>query len=135
MQAHTRALVAASAYAVITGKKIAGIFDHTANEQLRIAVECRGTALRGADGERGVAFGGTLPELYDDGDKAFISLEVDGASARGYDRGSQSHFVAEVSDRLIQVYDHGHSAWFAFEVLEIADEPFAQPISDRGRLR
>jgi hypothetical protein len=121
MQAHTRALVAASAYAVITGKKVAGIFDHTANEQLQIAAECRGTGLQGADGDRAVAFGGTLPELYDDGDKAFISLEVDGARARGYDRGSQGHYVAEVSDRVIQLYDHSHSAWFAFEVLEFAD--------------
>jgi hypothetical protein len=135
MQAHTRALVAASAYAVITGKKVAGIFDHTANEQLRIAAECRGTALQGADGERGVAFGGTLPELYDDGDQAFISLEVDGARARGYDRGSQGHYVAEVSDRLIQIYDHSHNGWFAFEVLEFADESGAQPISDRDQLR
>ncbi len=134
MQAHTRALVAASAYAVITGKKVAGIFDHTAHEQLQIAVECRGTELQGADGERAVAFGGTLPELYDDGDKAFISLEVDGAKAWGYDRGSQGHYAAEVSDRLIQIYDHSHSAWFAFEVLEFADEPLARPVSDRGRL-
>jgi hypothetical protein len=118
MQAHTRALVAASAYAVITGKKVAGIFDHTANEQLQIAAECRGIELKGADGDRSVVFGGTLPELYDDGDRAFISLEVDGATARGYDRGSQGHYVAQVSDRLIQLYDHRQSAWFAFEVLE-----------------
>ena len=117
MQAHTRALVAASAYAVITGKKVTGIYDHTANEQLQIAAECRGNRLQGADGERLVAFGGTLPELYDQGDKAFISLEVDGAAARGYDRGSESHYVAEVSDRLIRLYDHGESAWFTFEVL------------------
>ncbi len=123
MQAHTRALVAASAYAVITGKKVAGLFDHTANEQLQIAVECRGMRLQGADGERLVAFGGTLPELYDGGDKTYISLEVHGAEVRGYDRGSAGHYVAKVSDRLIQLYDHSHSAWFAFEVLVFEADP------------
>jgi len=50
MQAHTRALVAASAYAVITGRKVTGLYDHTADEQLRIAAECRGSRLQGADG-------------------------------------------------------------------------------------
>ena len=121
MQPHTRALVAASAYAVISGKTVAGLFDHTAHEQLQIAAECRGNRLQGADGTRSVAFGGTLPELYDDGDKAFISLEADGSEARGYDRGSGSHYVARVSDRLIQVYDHSQGAWFAFEVLAFVD--------------
>ena len=125
MQAHTRALVAASAYAAITGKPVAGLFDHAANEQLRIAVECRGMRLQGVDGDRSAAFGGELPELFDHGDKAFVSLEVDGAKARGYDRGSQGHYVAEVADRLIQLSDYGAGAWFAFEVLAFNDEGVA----------
>ena len=116
MQPHTRALIAASAYAAIGGKKVTGLYDHGASEQLRIAVECRGNNLQGADGERGVTFGGVLPELYDAGDRSFVSLEIDGTTARGYDRGSQSHYLAQVSDRLIQLYDYGQSAWFAFEV-------------------
>ena len=116
MLSHTRAIVAASAYAVITGHKVAGLYDHAAGEHRRIAAECRGDRLQAYDGDRAVTFGGTLPDLYDDGDKVFVSLETDGASARGYDRGSSTFYDATVSDGLIQYYDHGERAWFAFTV-------------------
>ena len=116
MHSHTRALVAASAHAVIVGRKVAGLYDHSAARHLKIAAESREGRLQGVDGDRSAMFGGTLPELFDDGDKQFISLEIDGARARGYDRGTSCAFVAEVSDRLVQLYDHGEQAWFAFDV-------------------
>lgn len=116
MHSHTRAMVAASAHAVIIGKKVAGIYDHAAGRDLRIAAECRGNRLQGVDGDRSAKFGGTLPELYDDGDKVFVSLTVDGATARGYDRGSAGFYEAEVSERLVQLYDYSQSTWFAFDV-------------------
>ena len=125
MQSHTRAVIAAAAYAVIVGKKVTGIYDHTAAEHLRIAAECRGHRVQVADGERPATFGGTLPDLYDDGDKAFVSLDVVGTRASGYDRGSATHYVAEVTDRLIQVYDYGLSSWFAYEVQVVGEGAFA----------
>jgi hypothetical protein len=116
MQAHTRAMIAASAHAVIIGKKVAGLYDHAADQHLRIAAECRGNRLQGLDGDRAAMFGGTLPEIRDDGDRIFVSLEIDGTTARGFDRGSAGFYEAQVSDRLVQVYDHSQSAWFAFDV-------------------
>ena len=64
-------------------------------------------------------------DLYDDGDKAFVSLDVVGTRASGYDRGSATHYVAEVTDRLIQVYDYGLSSWFAYEVQVVGEGAFA----------
>jgi hypothetical protein len=119
MQAHTRAIVAASAYAVIIGKKVAGLYDHAAGKHLRIAAECRDNRVQAFDGERGTKFGGSLPELFDEGDRAFISLEVDGMTARGYDRGSASAYLGNVTDRLVQLYDYGEDAWFAFDVQSV----------------
>jgi hypothetical protein len=116
MHPHTRALVAASAHAVIIGKKVAGLYDHETQKHLRIAAECRDNRVQGLDGDRSTRFGGTLPELDDHGDKAFVSLEVDGASARGFDRVSANAYLAQVSDRLVQIYDYGENAWFAFDV-------------------
>jgi hypothetical protein len=116
MVPHTRAMVAAAAYAFITGKKVAGVYDHSAKIHLRIAAESRGEHLQGFDGDRSVRFGGTLPELYDAGDKAFVSLEIDGMTARGYDRSSSSPYSITVTDKLVQAYDHSQSAWFAFEI-------------------
>lgn len=115
MQAHRRALVAASAYSVITGQKVAGLYDFAAGEHLRVAAECRGKQVQGADGDRSSAFGGNLPDIYDAADKAFVSLEVEGDKARGYDHGSAGHYEARVTDRLIQLYDHAQQAWFSFE--------------------
>lgn len=116
MHPHTRAMVAASAHAVIIRKKVAGVYDHAAALHRRIAAECRGDRLQGVDGDRSAIFGGALPELYDDGDKAFLPLDVDGHTARGYDRGSAGFYVAEVSDRLVQIFDHRENAWFAFDI-------------------
>ncbi|WP_235536472.1 MULTISPECIES: hypothetical protein [unclassified Sphingomonas] len=109
-------MVAAAAYAFITGKKVAGLYDHSAGKHLRIAAESRGEHLQGFDGDRSARFGGTLPELYDAGEKAFVSLEVDGTTARGYDRASSSHYSITVAGQLVQTYDHSQSAWFAFDI-------------------
>ncbi|PXA87873.1 hypothetical protein DMC47_31175 [Nostoc sp. 3335mG] len=116
MHPHTRALIAASAHAVIIGKKVAGLYDHDAGRHLRIAAESRENRLQGVDGDRSTIFGGTLPDIYDDGDKAFVTLEIEGATARGYDRGSAGFYTAQVGDRLVQIYDHALAAWFAFDI-------------------
>jgi hypothetical protein len=109
-------MVAACAHAVIVGKKVAGIYDHESGQHLRIAAECRENRLQGVDGDRLAKFGGSLPELYDDRDKVFISLTVEGSTARGYDRGSAGFYVANVSERLVQLFDHSQNTWFAFDV-------------------
>ena len=97
MQQHTRAMVAASAYALVTGKKVAGLYDHAAGRHLRVAAEARGGHLQGYDGDRDARFGGTLPEFRDTGDGASVHMAVEGAAARGYDRNSSGHFTADVA--------------------------------------
>jgi hypothetical protein len=108
-------MIAACAYAAITGKKVAGLYDHTAAIHLQIAAEARDGRLQGADGDRSVRFGGTLPEIFDAGDNIFVSLQVEGSKARAYDRGSQEHCAVEVAGTVVNVYDYAAAAWFAFE--------------------
>jgi hypothetical protein len=120
MQPHTRALIAAASFAFVTGKKVAGLYDHNAARDLCIAAECRDDRLQGFDGERDVGFGGTLPELYDKGDKTHVSFEIDGATVTGFDRGASGHFTAEVREGLVQVYDHSAGQWFAYDVQDAA---------------
>lgn len=122
MQPHTRALIAATAFAVLTGKKVAGLYDHSATRDRRIAAERRGDQVQGVDGDRAAKFGGTLPEIFDAGDKAHISFEVEGTKVRGYDRASSTFYDAQVSDGVVQVYDHGADAWFAYDIQD-ADAP------------
>ena len=116
MLPHIRALVAASTFAFVTGKTVAGIYDHLAQRSLKIAVQVQGDQLQGADGDRGTSFGGALPELYDAGDQAYISIEVDGLSATGFDRGSSHAYTARVEDDCVQIYDHGAKSWFTYDI-------------------
>lgn len=116
MSPHIRALVAAAVHAFMFGKKVAGVHDHTSGRDLQIAAEVRGDRLQGFDGDRQAKFNGTPSELYDAGDKAFISLEIDGLSAAGYDRQSSSHYSLSVTDQIVQLYDHAEASWFAFSI-------------------
>ncbi|NMN04709.1 MULTISPECIES: hypothetical protein [unclassified Novosphingobium] len=112
-------MIAAAAYAFIFEKKVAGVHDHTTGQDLQIAAEVRGGRLQGQDGDRSAKFGGTLPELHDAGDDAFVSLEIDGNTARGYDRGSSSHYTLTAESQVLQLYDHAEQAWFAYTIQSI----------------
>ncbi|WP_237741114.1 hypothetical protein [Novosphingobium sp. B-7] len=116
MNPDTRAMIAAVAFASTTGKTVAGLFDHAAGRDLRVAAERRGDQVKGFDGERNVAFAGTLPEIHDEGSKAFVSFTIDGEQVRGFDRASGAHFEARVGDGVVQVFDHAQSTWFAYDV-------------------
>ena len=116
MSPHTRAMIAATAHAFVIGKKVAGLYDHTAGRHLRIAAESRNEHLQGYDGDRDARFGGTLPEIRDAGGGAQVHVIVQGATVGGYDRSSSSHFTAKVAERLVQLYDHVEGAWFAYDV-------------------
>lgn len=116
MSPHTRAMIAAAAQSFITGRKVAGLYDHAAGRHLRIAAEARGEHLQGYDGDRAARFGGTLPELYDAGTGAYVSMEIDAMTARGHDRASSGDWSLTATDRQVQLYDHGEGAWFSFDV-------------------
>lgn len=116
MLTHTRAIVAASAYAFIARRKVAGVHDHATKLDLRIAADVRGAHLQGYDGDRAVRFGGAAAELYDAGHEAFISLQVDGTTAQGYDRHTSSHYSLSVTGEMVQLYDHAVGEWFALSI-------------------
>lgn len=120
MDPHTRALFAAAAYAVITGRKASGLHDHAAGIDRRIAAECRGDRVQGYDGDRAVQFGGVLPELYDFGDQAFISLTLEGSEARGFDRRTASACLARVEQGRVRLFDHAGDTWFTYDI-ELAE--------------
>ncbi|WP_420384359.1 hypothetical protein [Novosphingobium sp.] len=116
MQPHTRALIAAVAFVCITGKTVAGIYDHAQKRDLRVAAQKRGDQVRGVDSERDAKFGGALPEIYDSGDKAFFSVEHDGATVKGYDRHSSGFYSAQVVAGVVQVFDHSLGTWFSYDI-------------------
>ncbi|MBH0114899.1 hypothetical protein I5E68_18280 [Novosphingobium sp. YJ-S2-02] len=113
---HTRAIVAATAFALVTGKKVAGLYDHTAARDLRVAAEARDNAVQGVDAESGTKFGGTLPDILVAKERTWISFALENGEVTGYDRASATHFTARVENGAVQVYDHAGATWFAYEV-------------------
>lgn len=109
-------MIAASAHALVTGRKVAGLHDHATGRHLRIAAESRGEHLQGLDDDRQARFGGTLPELRDAASGAQLHMALRGSTALGYDRRSATHFTANVSERQVQLYDHGRADWSTFDV-------------------
>lgn len=116
MDPDIRAVIAAVAFACTTGKPVAGLFDHDAARDRRVAAERRDDRVKGFDGERNVAFGGTLPEIHDEGTKAYLSFTIEGDQVRGFDRASGGHFEARVGEGVVQVFDHAQGTWFAYDV-------------------
>ena len=116
MKPHTRAIIAASVFAIGKGEKVVGVYDHAARKHLKIAAEHRDGRLQAFDGDRSAYFGGDLPDLYDHGDKAFVTINSTGMTAQGYDRGSNGFFTARIGDGLVELYDHAENAWFAYNV-------------------
>lgn len=116
MHPHTRALIAASAFAFMFERKVAGVHDHASGRDLLIAAEVRGNRLQGRDGDRSSNFTGTPAEIYDAADNAFVSMKIEGRNASGFDRATSSHYSLTVTDQMVQLYDHSAGAWFAFSV-------------------
>lgn len=115
MTSQTRSIIAASAFAIVTGKKAAGLYDHAEARDVRIAAECREGRLQGVDGERSVMFGGALPEVLV-GDRDVLSITSDDAGVRVYDRTAAAYYTVQVNGGVVQVFDHAASAWFTYDV-------------------
>lgn len=118
----TRALIAALGFASITGKTVAGLHDHAAMRDRRLAAQRRGQAVQAHDGDRDLHFGGTLPDIRDQNGQPLLALTLEGHSLRAYDRTANAFYEARVSDGLVQVFDHAAGAWFAYDV-QNADAP------------
>ena len=124
MKPDTRALVAACAFALLTDKKVAGLYDHAAGRRRKIAAERRGNQVQAFDGDRAAAISGALPELFNAGDQSYIAFELTGdpvrdgvrKKVRGHDRHSNSDFEARAVDDALQLYDYAEGAWFAFDI-------------------
>jgi len=119
MLPHTRAMVAAAAHAFISGKTVAGVHDHATGQDLQIAAQARDDRLQGFDEARSAKFGGRLPELFDAGESAYVSIEIDGQTAQGYDRGSQGHYSLTMTGQVVQIYDHSAATWFAYSIQSV----------------
>ena len=121
MKPHTRAMIAAASFAVLTGKKVAGLYDHTTGQDLRIAAEARGDSVQGFDGDRAAKFGGTLPEIHDAADQALSRAPATAPHARPRPRLVNRLHRARRQQRRASLRSR-QNHWFSYDVLDPAKD-------------
>lgn len=116
MQEHARMMIAAAAYAAITGKKVSSVYSYKAGSYQNIEAKFDGSKISAYDYARGAHFDGTLGSLYDYGDRAHVEMKINGNKAEGYHYGSSHFYEATVSGSSIEVYDYGDAGWFNYSI-------------------
>jgi hypothetical protein len=117
----TRALIAALGFASITGKTVAGLHDHAAMRDRRLAAQRRGQAVQAHDGDRDLHFGGTLPDIRDQNGQP-LSRSLEGHSLRAYDRTANAFTRPASATGWCRSSTMPPGPWFAYDVQD-ADAP------------
>lgn len=116
MNPGTRACVAYVAGRVISGSGGSHVYDYSQSKHISIGGSINGNSVGVYDYDRGCHFSGTLPQLYDYGTSAHVSIQVNGTQLTGYDYGSGHHFSGTVNGSSISIYDHGESQHFSYSL-------------------
>jgi hypothetical protein len=114
MNPNTRACVAYVAGKLISGSSSTSVYDHARSRHIRFSGSVAGSHVRIYDHDRGCHFSATLPNLYDYGRSAHVSLKINGAEFKGYDYGDGHHFSGAVKGSAVSVYDSGESTHFNY---------------------
>jgi hypothetical protein len=116
MNPRTRACVAYVAGTKISGSSSGSIYDYAQAKNLSISGQVDGQYVNVYDYERKCYVSGMLPNLFDYGSGAPVSVEVSGQNFSGYDYSTKHHFSGSVSGNSVSLYDHGESKYFRYTV-------------------
>jgi hypothetical protein len=101
---------------VISGSAGSSVYDYSRLRHLNISGSIDENAVGVYDHERSCPFSGTLPNLYDYGTKAHLTLTIKGNSFDGYDYGGKHHFSGSVSGSSVSIYDYGEERHFSYSL-------------------
>jgi hypothetical protein len=116
MNPATRACVAYVAGRAISASGGSHIYDYSQSRRISIGGSVNGPIVNVYDYDRGCHFSGTLPQLYDYGMSAHVSIEINGTQFKGYDYGAGHHFSGTVNGSSISIYDYGESRHFKYSL-------------------
>lgn len=116
MNPNTRACVAYVAGKTSTGSGSSHVYDYSQSRHVSVSGSVTGRCVSVYDYDRGCHFSGTLPQLYDYGTGAHVSIEMNGNQFTGYDYGAGHHFSGSVSGSSISIYDYGESQYFNYSL-------------------
>lgn len=113
---NTRACIAYVAGKAISGAGGSNVYDHSQSRHVSIGGSVNSGSVNVYDYDRGCHFSGALPQLYDYGISAHVSLEIYGTQFKGYDYGSGHHYTGTVNGSSVSIYDYGESQHFNYNL-------------------
>jgi hypothetical protein len=113
---NTRACVAYTAAKLISGGGSSSVYDYSQSRYVNVGGSVSKSHVGVFDYERGCHFSGSLPNLYDYGRSAHVSLQIDGNSFSGFDYGDSHHFSGTVNGNSVSLYDYGEGRYFSYSV-------------------
>ncbi len=116
MQEYARAMIAAAAYAAITGEDVASIYSYSTSLYRNLEASFADGQIRGFDYLRNARFEGVPANLFDYRDRAYVGMTIAGGAAEGFHHGAGHHYRAELRGNVIAFYDYGAGSWFNYAV-------------------
>jgi len=120
MEPNTRACIAATAGRLISGLDSSWVYDHSRSKHISIGGNIFDGCIQLYDYDRQCHFSGSGSSgdynLYDFGNQANVSLQINGNQFQGYDYDKQCHFNGSVNGNSVTLYDYGESKHFSYSV-------------------
>jgi hypothetical protein len=116
VQEHSRSVIAAVAYAVISGKSVSSIYSHSEGSWRTVEARCSNGNISAYDFSRSSHFDGNLPNLYDYADSSHVEMNINGTKANGYHYGSSSFYEVSVNGNSVEFYDYESGGWASYSV-------------------
>lgn len=113
---NTRACIAYVSAKLISRSSASSVYDYSQSRYINISGSVSRSSINIYDYDRGCHFGGSSENLYDYGQRAHVSLSINGNQFSGYDYGSRCHYNGTVNGNSVSFYDYGESKYFNFSV-------------------
>lgn len=114
MKAYTRRAVAYVAGTLITGYESSAVYDYQDKRHVSMSGAVTSSGVSVYDHEQRCHIAGSSVSLYHYGNRAHITLQLNGANFSSYDYDSNAHFSGTANSRNLQVYDYETRAHYNY---------------------
>ena len=115
MNSNSRACIAYVA-ASLCGAHASYVYDYSQSKYINMSGSVDSNNVHIYDYDRGCYVSGSLNNLYDYGNRAYIELSMRKFQFSGYDYHTGSYFSGEVKGNSVSVYDYETSSYYNYSV-------------------
>ncbi len=116
MKPHVRRTIAYIAACVILNKRSTAIFDYATSKYYSFLINLSQSGIAVYDYEQRCHISGGYTSLYHYGERAYISLSIDGERFSGFDYGEHCYFSGSVSGNSVSMFDYSVSSYFNYSI-------------------